>query len=193
MTHSKPADNRSLTAISPVFRRLAEIPMRELKDEFLRGSTPSEESLAGWEFRGLNRPAVMRYVGIRKFIKGFYTRGNALWGYNSPAFQSADDDGWRAKPDDNSPKRFGFYQVLPIDPTATDNKYLHALLLDYGKGDNPWSDPSRGLRDYLVQIDDDVMLGIPYFALAGKIRLKVPSYFILNRFRRGISDVGELR
>ena len=182
-----------VTARSAGFERLATIPMRDLKTEFLRGTTPTEETLAGWEFRGLNRPAAMRYVGIRKFIKGFYKQGDTLHGYNSPVFQNADDEEWAAKPNDDTPERFGFYQVLPVDPSATDNKHLHALLLDYSKGENPKSDPSRGLRDYLVQIEDDVLLGIAYFALGSKLRLKLPSYFLLSRFRRGLSDISSVR
>ena len=72
-----------------------------------------------------------------------------------------------------------------VDATATDNHYLHGLLLDYGKGDNPFYDPSAGLRDYLVQVDadnPDLFLGKAYFAL-GAARVPTFSFFILERDR----------
>ena len=85
-------------------------------------------------------------------------------------------DAAQAKPTDADPKRFGFYRVVPVDATARDNRYLHALLLDYGLGNNPRTDPSAGLRDYLVQVDradPDVFLGKAYYAV-GPARLLSP-------------------
>jgi hypothetical protein len=106
-------------------------------------------------------------------------------GYNCPVVQNALDGRWRTQPSDDAPKRFGFYEVAPVDPTARDNHYLHALLLDYGRGGNAFWDPSRNLRDYLVQVDagnPDLLLGKAYLA-AGPARIAM-SYFILERFRR---------
>lgn len=160
--------------------------------QFLRGTTPSVDSLAGWEWRGLNTPPWFRLLGIKKFIKGFYKdESGQVWGYNCPVEQNATTGPWVAKPDDANPKRFGFYTVSPVDPTARDNRYLHALLLDYGKGrhlsSRPRFDASAGLRDYLVQVDPndpDVLLGKAYYA-AGPLRLPTYSFFILERHRKG--------
>jgi len=63
------------------------------------------------------------------------------------------------------------------------------VLLDYGRGGNkPW-DPTRGLRDYVVQVDPsnpDLFLGKAYYAL-GPLRVH-SNFFILERLRRGLTD-----
>ena len=162
--------------------------LAELEEVFVRGVTPDLASLAGWEFRGLNTPSYMRFLGIRKFVKGFWRDdAGATWGYNYPVEQNVVDGGWYGLPSVVAPRRFGFYTVAPVDPTATDNKYLHALLLDYGRGDNPRLDASAGLRDYLVQVDaddPDVLLGKAYYAL-GPLRVPTASFFILERHQPG--------
>lgn len=102
-----------------------------------------------------------------------------VFGYNSPVIQNALDQPWHVKP-----KRFGFYRVAPVDPTSRDNAYLHAVLLDYGRGGNARLDPTQGLRDYLVQVDadnDDLYLGKAYYAV-GPVRVPT-SFFVLERFR----------
>jgi hypothetical protein len=162
----------------------------ELDRVFLRGEMPDLEQLVGWEFRGINHPAWARLAGIKKFVKGFY-RGDdgRVMGYNCPVVQNVLDGRWHTKPSDTAPKRFGFYQVAAVDPTARDNAYLHSVLLDYGKGGNKIWDPSAGLRDYLVQVDPtnpDLFLGKAYYAL-GPLRVH-SNFFILERFRRGLTD-----
>jgi hypothetical protein len=158
---------------------------------FVRGETPDLEQLVGWEFRGINHPAWARLAGIKKFVKGFFrnSEDGRVMGYNCPVVQNVLDGRWHTKPSDTAPKRFGFYEVAPVDPTARDNAYLHAVLLNYGRGGNkPW-DPSSGLRDYLVQVDrddPDLFLGKAYYAL-GPLRVH-SNFFILERFRRGLTD-----
>jgi len=162
----------------------------ELELAFVRGETPDLEQLVGWEFRGINHPLWAQLAGIKKFVKGFY-RGEdgRVMGYNCPVVQNVLDGRWHLRPDDSAPKRFGFYQVAPVDPTSRDNEYLHSVLLDYGKGGNkPW-DPTSGLRDYLVQVDPanpDLFLGKAYYAL-GPLRVH-SNFFILERHRRGLTD-----
>lgn len=166
---------------------LEKLSPTSLEDVFVRAATPALSSLAGWEWRGLNTPPWFRLLGIKKFIKGFYKdEGGAVWGYNCPVEQNRTREPWIAKPTDAAPKRFGFYSVTPVDPIARDNRYLHALLLDYGKGENPRFDPSAGLRDYLVQPEagnPDVLLGKAYYAV-GPLRLPTASFFILERHRK---------
>jgi hypothetical protein len=170
---------------------LASAPRSELELAIVRGATPEIDALIGWEFRGINAtppgaPPIARLAGIQKFVKGMFVAddGRAL-GYNCPVVQNALDGRWQTRPSDAEPKRFGFYSVAPVDATSRDNTYLHALLLDYGKGGNPLWDLSRGLRDYLVQIDadnPDLFLGKAYAAV-GPARVPV-GYFILERWRR---------
>jgi hypothetical protein len=163
---------------------------RDLERTFVRGATPDLDLLVGWEFRGINHPNWARAVGIKKFVKGFFRNDDGrVMGYNCPVEQNVLDGRWRTKPDDITPKRFGFYEVAPVDATRRDNAYLHAVLLDYGRGGNQRLDPTRGLRDYLVQVDPanpDLYLGKAYYAL-GPIRLAT-SFFILERFRPGLTE-----
>jgi hypothetical protein len=172
-------------------RALEAMSMRELEIVFQRGVQPDLDRLVGWEFRGTNTPGWAKLAGIKKFIKGMYRgEGDEVYGYNCPVEQNGLDAPWIAKPDDSAPKRFGFYRVAPVDPTSRDNKYLHAVLLDYGRGGNAKLDPTSGLRDYLVQVDttnDDVYLGKAYYAL-GPLRVAT-SFFVLERHRPGIAEL----
>ncbi|MCX5741467.1 MAG: hypothetical protein NT062_03095 [Proteobacteria bacterium] len=169
---------------------LEQVTRAELERVFVRGATPELDQLVGWEFRGINHPAWARLAGIKKFVKGFF-RGEdgRVMGYNCPVEQNVLDGRWHTKPDDNAPKRFGFYEVAPVDATARDNRYLHAVLLDYGRGGNKVYDPSSGLRDYVIQVDaqnPDLLLGKAYYAL-GPARVH-SNFFILERFRPGLTD-----
>jgi hypothetical protein len=172
---------------------LAAMSMAELEVVFQRGQTPALELLTGWEFRGINTPWWARAAGIKKFMKGFFTdpgRTGAIYGYNCPVVQNRTDGPWIARPDDAAPKRFGFYKVSKVDPTVRDNAYLHAVLLDYGKGGNGALDPSKGLRDYLVQVeagDLDLYLGKAYYAV-GPARVAT-SFFVLERHRVGLREL----
>ena len=161
-----------------------------LERTFVRGATPDLDLLVGWEFRGINHPSWARLAGIKKFVKGFFRNDDGrVMGYNCPVEQNVLDGRWRTKPDDIAPKRFGFYEVAPVDPTRRDNAYLHAVLLDYGRGGNKRFDPTSGLRDYLVQVDadnPDLYLGKAYYAL-GPIRFAT-SFFILERLRPGLTS-----
>jgi hypothetical protein len=163
----------------------------ELEVVFLRAATPDVTKLVGWEFRGTNTPPWMRLIRNKKFVKGMFRdeRGD-VYGYNCPCAQNRLDEPWLTKPDDRSPRRFGFYRVDAVDPTARDNTYLHALLLDYGKGGNKAVDPTAGLRDYLVQVDptdDDLYLGKAYYAV-GPARV-FTNFFVLERLRPGVATL----
>lgn len=176
---------------SQIALALARAPRRELELAVLRGTTPDVDALIGWEFRGINAtppgaPPVARLAGIEKFVKGvFRAEDGRVFGYNCPVVQNALDGRWQTRPSDAEPRRFGFYRVAPVDPTSRDNAYLHALLLDYGKGGNPAWQIARGLRDYLVQLDagnPDLFVGKAYAAV-GPTRVAL-GYFVLERWRR---------
>jgi hypothetical protein len=159
----------------------------ELETRFLQGRTPQPGDLTGWEFRGINTPAWARAAGIQKFIKGFFsTSSGQLMGYNSPVVQGPLNDHWQVRPSAAAPTRFGFYTVDAVDATARDNAYLHAVLLNYGRGGNARFDPTAGLRDYLVQVDPgnpDLYLGKAYYALGPRV---ATNFFILERHGRGV-------
>ncbi len=175
---------------SALYYELETLPMKELETVFRRGHMPDLDGLVGWQFRGMNAPGWAKLAGIKKFIKGFYDKGGEVFGYNTPVVQNDIRAPWQAKPSEESPKRFGFYRVAPVDARAKDNEYLHAVLLDYGRGGNSRFDPSRGLRDYVVQVDADnpnLLLGKAYYAL-GPARIAT-NFFLLERFRRATEDV----
>ncbi len=167
-------------APSARFLELARRSPRALEETFLRGHMPDLDALVGWEFRGMNVGRLPRLARIRKFAKGFERRdGDKVFGYNRPVKQNRPTSAWHL-----GDRRFGWYRVAPVDPTARDNTYLHAALLDYGRGENPLWDPSRGLRDYLVQVeagDRDLYLGKAFYAV-GPARLPL-SFFVLERLR----------
>jgi hypothetical protein len=171
------------SAPSSEYRLLAGSSRSELERLLVRGETPSLDALAATEYGGWNHPRRMAVLGIRKFVKGFFRAGSGEhYGYNTPARQDGLDHSWSPRPDDEHPKRFGFYLVAPADPEGRDNRYLHALLLDYGRGGNPASDVSRLIRDYLVRPEpgsDDLLLGKAYLAL-GPARL-YSNFFVLQR------------
>ncbi|RMG17825.1 MAG: hypothetical protein D6731_03340 [Planctomycetota bacterium] len=158
----------------------------ELERVLLRGETPSLDGLVGWEYRGLNVAFWAPFSPIQKFIKGFYRDpAGTVYGYNEPVVQNGPEGPWRAKPSDADPRRFGFFRVAPVDPASRDDAYLHALLLDYGRGGNPLWDPSRRLRDYIVRVhagSDELLLGKATLAL-GPGRLPT-NHFVLERHRR---------
>src|SRR5688572_12371834 len=174
---------------------LERAPWDEIEKTFMRGGTPDPDTFVGWEFRGINRfplypLPIPQLLGIKKFVKGFFrAEDGRVMGYNCPVEQNVLDGRWRTKPSDTSPKRFGYYEVAPVDATSRDHADLHAVLLDYGKaGNKPW-DPTSGLRDYVVQVDPDnpdLFLGKAYYAL-GPARLRT-NCFILERLRRGFTD-----
>jgi hypothetical protein len=165
-----------VTAVSTRFRELAGLPSAELDACMRRGATPDPDRLAGAEFRGANTAGWTVRARMQQFVKGFQRRPDGtLAGYNRRVAQDGLAGSW-ATPGEP----FAFFAVRPVDPAARDNHYLQALLLDYGAGGNPWYDPSRPIRDYLVQVDDDLLLGRASLAL-GPLRPS-PTYFVLEPF-----------
>jgi hypothetical protein len=166
---------------------LEQTSMQGLEKEFMRGGLPSLDDLVGWEFRGINHLPlnvlpVAQAVGIKKFVKGFYREPDGrVMGYNRGVRRNALDGRWHVRP-----TRYGFYEVHEVDATSTDNKYLHAVLLNYGRGGNKAYDPTGLLRDYVVQLDTDLFLGKAYGAI-GPARIPT-NFFILERHRPGLTD-----
>ena len=152
------------------YLELVGAPQRELVRAMRRGEPPVAAELAGREYRGTNISATSRPLGIRRFIKGFELSGDGtVTGYNrrvrgSDLSAPWTPTTWRGR------ERFGWFSVSPVDPEARDNRYLNALLLDYGSGLNQPHDPTAVLRDYLVRTPSGVLLGHAFVA-AGPLRL----------------------
>jgi len=168
---------------------------RELEEIFKAGKTPDLKNLLGSEFRGFNVPIITKILGFQKFKKGFFVgpdqkpESGEIMGFNVLIKQGVKDK-WPALPSEEAPKRFGFYRVAKVKPEERDNKYPHALLLNYGISRNGLN-PARLLRDYLVQVDpanSDLYLGRAYFAL-GPLRV-FPSFFVLERYNPIKGEIG---
>jgi hypothetical protein len=174
------------------FRSLCHASRAELEAAMKAGVRPALDDLAGWEFRGFNTPLITKVLGIRKFKKGFYrtasTPPGRLEGYNVRTRQNGFEGPWVDVVRKGEPLRHGFFAV--VEPSGADRLYPNAVLIDYSQGKNPAYDPTRLLRDYLVQVDPDnreLFLGKAYLALGPK-RVFV-STFVLERF--GPSPLGE--
>ena len=163
---------------------LADLPRAELARCMRRGRRPDPAALTGWEYVGLNTARWLRTAGADRFVKGFADG----YGYNRRVRGGARTAPWLAA-GAPEPEPYAFYRISPVDPTATDNRYLNALLLDYGPCATGRLDPAGILRDYLVAIDDshDLLLGHA-FSAAGRLRLPA-SFFVLERFRRAPQPV----
>lgn len=179
------ASKIEVRSASITYRRLAGLSNRALEAMLVRGDRPSLEAVTGYEYRGYNIAPVLSLLGIRKFIKAFFvTPSGAHYGCNTPVIQNGLSGPWIARPSEGAPRRYAFFSVAPIDAEARDNAYLHALLLDYGKGGSRFYDPARQLRDYLVRCvpgSDDLLLGKAYTAM-GPLRIPA-SFFLLERHR----------
>lgn len=140
---------------------------------FRRGTLPDMNAIAGWQYQGWNLSLTALLMGIRRFTKGLQSNTSApgapaeLSGYNLWIRQQG---GPTATWVPSAPHRHGFYKVGPAAQSATDHKHPHALLLDYGRGGNPWYQPAQVLRDYIVQVypdDPTLLIGKAYVALGG--------------------------
>ncbi|MCX7944342.1 MAG: hypothetical protein N2746_07540 [Deltaproteobacteria bacterium] len=167
---------------------LALSPNDRLEEIMKSGTIPDTRDLCGWEFRGYNTLDLTGILGFRKFKKGFFSEiepkspTDRIKGYNLKVIQNGIIDDWI----DTGAPRYAFYEVYPAKDDPIDNKYQNAILINYGLSDkNPKYDPSRVLRDYLVQVypdNKDLFLGKAYVAI-GKARIFV-SYFVLERNNR---------
>lgn len=158
----------------------------ELEEILRLGTAPDPQRLAGFEWRGYNTLELTRLVGIKKFIKGFFRNASgAVEGYNIPVRQNGLKDAWLHKPDADSPKRFGFFLVLPAAARPGGDPHPQSVLLDYGASSrNAVYRVERLLRDYVVVPDPanpDILLGKAALALgAGRPAL---SFFVIERLR----------
>lgn len=182
--------------LGPGGRRLTFLDLATAKEDLLEqvmrtSRSPDVRSLVGWEFKGFNTLDLTALLGFRKFKKGFYadtdvtSPNGRIKGYNVKVKQNGIADPWEPVLSKGTPIRHGFYDVYPVDPGEPDNLYPNALLINYDSGRNPPYDPSRFLRDYLVQVypdNPDLLLGKAYVAL-GPIR-KAVSFFVLERYNQ---------
>eukprot|EP01112_Ceratiomyxa_fruticulosa_P001929 TRINITY_DN1207_c0_g1_i4.p1 TRINITY_DN1207_c0_g1~~TRINITY_DN1207_c0_g1_i4.p1 ORF type:complete len:463 (+),score=87.60 TRINITY_DN1207_c0_g1_i4:272-1660(+) len=177
------------------YEEICKMRSEKLETVFNNGKMPNINSLADRQFDGYNTLFITDILRFRKFIKGFYgvtdkdalingRNVRAIKGYNiwvKQDFGPSDLKGkWVGLIKNGEPFRHGFYLVYDEKLTNSDNfsRWPNSLLLDYGRGGNPWFEPSKFLRDYLTQVGDGLYLGKAYVDLFG-LRIFV-SYFVLR-------------
>jgi hypothetical protein len=174
-----------VAVVSGRYLELAGKTKRDLDAVFAGGSPPDVTALTGYEFRGYNQPRAAALLGIRKFIKAFYTDASGrTFGCNTPVTQNGLEGEWLPRPSAERPKRYAFFRVEAADPHAPDGLRCGAALLDYSRGGNRAYDIANILRDYLVRVEpgsDDLLLGKALFVVAGA-RL-TNSFFLIERYR----------
>lgn len=175
----------TVTGPSDHYLRLVATRPAELGRLMVRGERPDVANLVGWEFRGTNMPATSRFLGLRRFIKGFTAAEDGRTvGYNKSVPGSDLSTAWRARPQRDGRVAFAPFAVLDVDPQARDNRYLQALLLDYGAAPDPEPGVAGRLRDYLVRVEagsDALLLGRAFLAWGDR---RVPvGWFALERLR----------
>ena len=173
------------------FAALWEAAPATLEEIFLRGSTPHAADIAGWEYRGRNHAPIAEVIRVKRFTKVFSPLPPAptvnpapvISGHNLWVEQAGGPrDPWIPLTREGRPWRHGWYEVVPVDPRTVDGRYPHALLIDYGRGANPWHHPTRVLRDYVVQVypdDPSLLVGKAYAAL-GSLRVLAGHFTMLR-------------
>ena len=171
------------TLPSADYLALVRTPSSRLVEVARRGGRPDVQALAGWEWRGTNMPASSRLLGLRRFIKGFVAGGGGqLDGYNVSVAGSNLSSPWKDRRQRDGRREWARFTVAPVDPEAIDNRYLQALLLDYGGVATPEPGIAGRIRDYLVRVvpgSDELLLGQAFLAI-GRARVPV-GWFALER------------
>jgi hypothetical protein len=166
-----------------------------LRDLMQKGETPTMAELAG-SWQGLNKgvlPSLAGFAGFTKVMQPvgpFFSRyvadggGHPLGIGNNQVAAQVTPAAWRSggwQPiveADGTARKRGFYTVDAPDAQA---KLPRAVRLNYARRSENGKDPARLLRDSLVKLDDDHLLGHAVFQLGP---LKLPAgYFVLERTR----------
>jgi hypothetical protein len=168
------------------FESLIRMPLRRLAAVHAAGTRPDLASLAGQEYRGVNRPATARLLGIRRFVKGFVLDADgSASGYNKQVRGAALDRPWTAHRRKDGRVAYAPFLILP----ASDGGTPDGLLLDYGAPSEPEPGVAARLRDVLVRVNpgaDDLLLGHAYLVAGGR-RIPV-GWFVLDRLGPGDPD-----
>lgn len=161
----------------------------EVLEELLRaGVQPDVADLTGWEFRGFNVAEYLSLARRRKFKQGFFSNGGATaHGYRVRVRQNRLGEAWIDRIKHGESVKHGWCDVYPTTSDGADNLYPNGLLLDYETDRNGRFDPTRLLRDYLVQVyadNRDLLVGKAVAAVRGQ-RLAL-GYFVLERYNPSV-------
>lgn len=141
---------------------------------------PDGDHLAGslWHGYSLAMPAPL-FALFGRFGKSFHRDADGrLRGWNTRMRQGV--DGWHPLVFRGKPVTYGHYEVVTEPEGTLAELYPGAVLIDYGLGGNRAWDPLGRVRDWVVQLSDDLLLGRMYLSLGGRA-VPTPSYFGLAR------------
>jgi len=141
---------------------------------------PAADHLEGslWHGYSLVMPAPL-FALFGRFGKAFHREPDGrLRGWNVRMRQGV--DGWHPLVFRGKPVTYGHYEVITEPEGTLAELYPGAVLIDYGLGGNRAWDPLGRVRDWVVQVSDDLLLGRMYLALGGRA-VQTPSYFGLAR------------
>ena len=165
---------------------LIRLPLRRLAAVHAAGTRPDVAALAGQEYRGINRPATSRLLGIRRFVKGFALDSDgSAHGYNKQVRGAALDRPWTPHRRKDGRVAYAPFVVLP----GPEDRSPACLLLDYGAPARREPGVAGRLRDVLVRVNpgsDELLLGRAYLALGAR-RMPV-GWFLLDHLGPGDPD-----
>jgi hypothetical protein len=158
---------------------------KELAARLRAGHPIDPARLDDTAYRGvsLGLPSWVEALAWKTFRKTFHRdpQTGVLRGWNVRMEQTGLAGPDVPKTKRGAPIEFGHYVVEAAADHPVPAGLEHALLIHYGKGDNPALDPSRLLRDPLVALEPgrvDRLLGWTYVALGAPV--PTPSYFLLE-------------
>jgi hypothetical protein len=158
----------------------------ELDRTMKNGHPVDPDVLANREYDGvsLNLPKLLEKLTWVKFKKVFHREtDDSLRGWNCRVVQSPLEQTWELELKKGEPITYGHYAVEPCAAYRMPRAYDAGLMLDYGLGGNPRTDPTARLRDPIVAVnegDSALLLGWSYVD-AGIAKVGTPSYFVLRR------------
>ncbi len=174
--------------MTPTVEDLRALRPAELAELLARGYSIEASELDDTEYSGvsLGLPRLIERLTWTKFIKTFHRdpQTGALRGWNVRVVQTPlSDPRWEPQlKKDGSPKSFGHYEVKELSDYQVPSALTRGLMIDYTSGASALSPMSR-VRDPIVALKPghtELLLGWSYLDLGG-LRLKTPSYFVLQR------------
>jgi hypothetical protein len=166
----------------------------ELEGLLRQGRRVDPEALEGWLWHGLSlglAPPLFALFG--RFGKTFHRETSQLPGRDPASvgglrgwnvrMRQKGVEGWVPLTFRGRTVTYGFYDVLPEPRGQLSQTYPEAFLIDYGRAGNRAWDPLGRVRDWVVGVEDDLLLGRMYLSLGGR-NVPTPSYFALARGER---------
>jgi hypothetical protein len=163
---------------------------KQLRARIVAGHPVDPAAIEGWAYRGtaLGLPRFVEGLTWKTFQKTFWRdpASGRLLGWNVRLEQDGPDARSRPKLRRGEPVTTWHYEVVAPAGVPAPRGFDRGLIIDYGRGSNPWYDTIRATKDPLVAVEAgsaDLLVGVSYLALGG-LCLETPTYFVLEREHR---------